>query len=100
MCDVVDSKAAADKISQLLIDNSLSLVPSVLSRNKKHSKGLHYDKEVHRRQKLTTDFFQTYRVDYFDCEYLNFEKKNMLTVVSRGSFFKGFDNKIIGFVHI
>ena len=24
----------------------------------------------------------------------------MLTVVSRGSFFKGLDNKIIGFVHI
>ena len=24
----------------------------------------------------------------------------MLTVVSKGSFFKGLDNKIIGFVHI
>ena len=55
-------------------------------------------KDVHRRQKLTTDFFQTFRVDYFG--YLNFEKQNMLTVVSRGSFFKGLDNKIIGFVHI
>ena len=45
MCDFVDSKAASDKISQLLIDNSLSLVPSVLSRNKKkHSKGLRYVK--------------------------------------------------------
>ena len=44
MCDFVDSKAAADKISQLLIDNSLSLVPSVVSRNKKHSKGLRYVK--------------------------------------------------------
>ena len=43
MCGFVDSKAA-DKISQLLIDNSLSLVPSVLSRNKKHSKGLRYVK--------------------------------------------------------
>ena len=43
-CDFVDSKAATDKISQLLIDNSLSLVPSVLSRNKKHSKGLRYVK--------------------------------------------------------
>ena len=57
-------------------------------------------KDVHRRQKLKTDFFQTVRVDYFGCEYLNFEKKDMLTVVSRGSFFKGLDNKIIGFVHI
>ena len=44
MCDSVDSKAAADKISQLLIDTSLSLVPSLLSRNKKHSKGLRYVK--------------------------------------------------------
>ena len=51
-------------------------------------------KNIHRRQKLTTDF------DYFGCEYLNFEKKNMLTVVSRGLFFKGLDNKIIGFLHI
>ena len=33
-------------------------------------------KDVHRRQKLTTDFFQTFRVVYFRCEYLNFEKKN------------------------
>ena len=32
-------------------------------------------KDVHRRQKLMTDFFQTFRVDYFSCEYLNFEKK-------------------------
>ena len=31
-------------------------------------------KDVHRRQKLTTDVFQTFRVDYFGCEYLNFEK--------------------------
>ena len=44
MCDFVDSKAAASKISQLLIDNSLSLIPSVLSRKKKHSKGLRYVK--------------------------------------------------------
>ena len=57
-------------------------------------------KDVHRRQKLTTDFVQTFRVDYFGCEYLNFEEKVMLTVVSKGSFFKGLDNKIIGFVHI
>ena len=57
-------------------------------------------KDVHRRQKRTTDFFQTFRVDCFGCEYLNFEEKNMLTMVSRGSFFKGLDNKIIGFVHI
>ena len=54
-------------------------------------------RDVHRQQKLTTDFFQTFRVDYFGCEYLNFEKKNILTVVSTRSFFKGLDNKIIGF---
>ena len=57
-------------------------------------------KDVHRRQNLTADFFQTFRADYFGCEYLNFEKKKMLTVVYRGSFFKGLDSKIIGFVHI
>ena len=44
MCDFVDFKVAANKISQFLIDNSLSFVPSVLSGNKKHSKGLHYVK--------------------------------------------------------
>ena len=44
--------------------------------------------------------FQTFRVEYFGCDYLNFEKKFMLTVVSGGSFFKGLDNKIIGFLHI
>ena len=44
MCDFVDSKATAYKMSQLLIDISLSLVPPVLSRNKKHSKGLRYVK--------------------------------------------------------
>ena len=32
-------------------------------------------KDVHRRQKLTTDFFQTFWIDYFGCDYLNFEKK-------------------------
>ena len=51
-------------------------------------------KDVHGRQKLTTDFFQTFRVDYFHCEYLNFEKKKyMLTVVSRGSFLRGLITK-------
>ena len=30
---------------------------------------------VHRQQKLTTDFFQTFLIDYFGCDYLNFEKK-------------------------
>ena len=39
MCDFVNSKAAANKILQLLIDNSLSLVPSVLSRNKNTARG-------------------------------------------------------------
>ena len=32
-------------------------------------------KDVHRRQKLRTEFFQTLWVYYFGCEYLNFEKK-------------------------
>ena len=50
-------------------------------------------KDIHHRQKLTTDFFQTFLVDYFGCEYLSFEKKNMLTVVSRGSFLRGLITK-------
>ena len=55
-------------------------------------------KDVHRRQKLTTVFF--FWVDYFGFEYLNFEKKKYAYRGSRGSFFKGLDNKIIGFLHI
>ena len=35
MCDLIDSKTAANKILQLLIDNSLSLVSSVPSTQKK-----------------------------------------------------------------
>ena len=57
-------------------------------------------KDVHRRQKLTTEFFQTFRVDYFGCDYLNFEKKKYVYRGFRGVIFKGLDNKIIGFVHI
>ena len=38
-------------------------------------------------------FFQTFRVDYFGCDYLNFENKNMLTVVSRGHFLMGLITK-------
>ena len=43
-CDFVDSEAAADKISQLLIDNSLSFDSSVPSRNKNSRQGLRYIK--------------------------------------------------------
>ena len=50
-------------------------------------------KDVHRRQKLTTDFF----FKLFELTILvvniSISRKNMLTVVSRGSFFKGLDNK-------
>ena len=35
MCDLIDSKTAADKLSQMLIDNSLSLVSSVPTTQKK-----------------------------------------------------------------
>ena len=38
MCDLIDFKTAADKLSQMLIDNSLSLVPSVPSTRKKTNK--------------------------------------------------------------
>ena len=42
MCDLVDSKTAADKISQVLIDNSSSLVSSVPSTRKKTSRKIIY----------------------------------------------------------
>ena len=58
-------------------------------------------KDVHRRQKLATDFFQTFKdLTILVVNISISRKKNILTVVSRGSFFKGLDNKIIGFVHI
>ena len=58
-------------------------------------------KDFHRRQKLMTDFFQTFWINYFGCDHLNFEKKNIyLPWFPGGSFFKGLDNKIIGFLHI
>ena len=44
MCNLVDSKAAIDKISQLLIDNSFSLVSSVPSTRKKTSNRISYIK--------------------------------------------------------
>ena len=56
-------------------------------------------KDVHRRQKLTTEFFQTFDFTILVAT-ISISKKNMLTVVSGGSFFKGFDNKIIGFLHL
>ena len=58
-------------------------------------------KDVHRRQKLTTDFFQTFWVDYFGWGYLSFEKKEYgYRGFQGGHFLRGFDNKIIGFAHI
>ena len=56
-------------------------------------------KDVHRRQKLTTDFFKLFELTILVVT-ISIERKNMLTVVSGDSFFKGLDNKIIGFLHI
>ena len=44
MCDLIVSKTAADKLSQMLIDNPLSLVSSVPSTRKKTSKKISYVK--------------------------------------------------------
>ena len=44
MCDLIVSKTAADKLSQMLIDNSLSPVSSVPSTRKKTSKKISYVK--------------------------------------------------------
>ena len=57
-------------------------------------------KNVQRRRKLTTDFFKPLELTILVVNISISRKKNMFTVVSRGSFFKGLDNKIIDFVHI
>ena len=57
-------------------------------------------KDIHRRQKLTTDFFKLLELSILVVNISISRKKNMPTVVSRGSSFKVFDNKILGFVHI
>ena len=44
MCGLIDSKTAADKLSHMLIDNSLSLVSSVPSTRKKTIKKISYVK--------------------------------------------------------
>ena len=44
MCDLIDSKTGADKLSQMLIEKSLSLVSSVPSTRKKTSKKISYVK--------------------------------------------------------
>ena len=57
-------------------------------------------KDVHRPQKLTTDFLKLFELTVLVVNISISRKKYRLTVVSRGSFYKGLDNKIIGFVHI
>ena len=57
-------------------------------------------KDVHRRQKLTTDIFKLFELTILVVTISISRKKNMLTVVSGGSFFRGLGNKIIGFLHI
>ena len=55
----------------------------------------HGVKDVHRRQKLTTDFFKLFELTILDVTISISRKKNILTMVS-----EGLDNKIIGFIHI
>ena len=56
-------------------------------------------KDVHRRQKLTTDFFKLSELTILVVT-ISISREKILTVVSGRSFFKGLDNKIIGFLHI
>ena len=44
-------------------------------------------KDIRRRQKLTTDFFKLVELTILVVNISISRKKNMLTVVSRGSFF-------------
>ena len=46
-------------------------------------------KDVHRRQKLATDFFKLFELTILVVDISISREKNMVTVVSRGSFFKG-----------
>ena len=57
-------------------------------------------KDVHRRQKLTTDFFRLFELTILVVTISISREKDMLTVVSGGSFLKGPNNKIIGFLRI
>ena len=56
-------------------------------------------KDVHRRSKLTTDFFSNFLEDHFGCDYPDSKKKNYTYYVFRGSNFERSGNKITGFVY-
>ena len=49
-------------------------------------------KDVHRRQKLTTDFFKLFELTILVVN-ISISRQNMLTVVSRGSFLRGLIKK-------
>ena len=57
-------------------------------------------KDVHRRQKLMTDFFKLSELTILAVTISISRKKNMLTVVSGRFIVKGLDNKDIGFLNI
>ena len=48
---------------------------------------LHDSKGVHHGQKLMTDLFQTFWIDYFGCDFLNFKKKKYAYRGSQGVIF-------------
>ena len=50
-------------------------------------------KDVHSRQKLTTDFFKLFELTILVVNISISRKKNMLTMVSRGSFFNKITKK-------
>ena len=66
-------------------------------QDRKHMFANMFTKDVHRRKKLTTDFFQTFGVDYWVVT-ISIPRKKLYFF--RGSYFKGPGNEITGFVHI
>ena len=56
-------------------------------------------KDVHRRQKLTTDFFKLFEFTILVVT-ISILRKKYTYHVFQGSYFKGLDNKIVGFVLI
>ena len=56
-------------------------------------------KDVHRRQKLTTDFFKLFELTILAVIISISRKKNAYHGFE-GVTFKGLDNRILGFVHI
>ena len=64
----------------------------IFYRNKDRYRDRDRVKDVHRRQKLTTDFFKLFELTILVVN-ISISRKKMLTLVSRGSFLRGLITK-------